>query len=338
MGKEHADFIGENIDRLITVELKNLGMPHDIVRAMYEAAREEGGGRPLTTRAAEGLLREVSRGDVVFVVTGAGYPPGMPNGESDGPPGAAAIARALYWGLGAVPVFVCEQQHAGPIVASSEAATLMLRPREAAMKGFGAALETAPGTSAEVADWAASLYETYKPKALISVERLGPAADGIVYNATGIPKGPESGIVDLAPIFYEAEKRGVFSIGLGDHGNEMGFGRIREAVARIMPKGETLATVVKTDVLIPCLMSNWGAYGIEAALAFLLQDASLIHTPQQEERTIRKCLDAGGLEAFWCSTAFIVDSCDGESSMAIVQLLNNMVRLALMKPGRGVAH
>ncbi len=41
-------------------------------------------------------------------MTGAGYEPTLPKGESDGPPGAASLARILYRGLGAVPVFVNE--------------------------------------------------------------------------------------------------------------------------------------------------------------------------------------------------------------------------------------
>src|SRR4029079_17896797 len=99
-----------------------------------------------------------------------------------------------------------------------------------------------------VKSWAAGLFDRWQPKAVISVERLGPAPDGVVYNATAIPKGPETGIIDIADVFYEAERRNVFSIGIGDHGNEMGFGRIPDAVARIMPKGDTLCTVVRTDV------------------------------------------------------------------------------------------
>ena len=39
-----------------------------------------------------------------------------------------------------------------------------------------------------------------------------------------------------------------------------------------------------------------------------------------------------------CSKLFYVDGADGESSMAIVQLLNNMVRLALAEPDRGPGH
>ena len=341
------DKIGEHIDRLITIELKNRGMPHAFLTRIYDAARAEGGGRPLCMRAAEGIVEQVGQGDSVIVLTGAGYPPGMPRGESDGPPGAAALARALYWGLGAVPVYVCEEMHADPIVASSEAAHLMVKDfADARDRRLGAAIETAPKDDAEVADWTTELFDRYQPKALVAIERLGPNDHGVIYNATGLTKGPETGIVDLAPVVREAERRGVFSVGIGDHGNEMGFGRIEEFLKEFMPYGRKgqedapggNACAVATDVLIPAMMSNWGAYGIEAALAFLLKRPDLMHSPEMESRIITKCLEAGGLEAMYCSSAFVVDNCEGESSIAVVQLLNNMVRLGLEPPGVGVAH
>lgn len=341
------DIIGESIDRLLTIEMKNRGMPHNILLPLYEAARKEGGGRPLAMRAAEGLVKAVGKGEAVFIMTGAGYPPHMPKGESDGPPGAAALARALYWGLGAVPVYVSEEMHIDPIIASSEAAHIMVKDfAEAKEKRLGAAVATAPTDATKVAAWAASIFDEYQPKALISIERLGPNEHGIINSATGWALDPEIGIVDLTPIVDEAEKRGVFSIGIGDHGNEIGFGRIHDDVKRIMPQGAKSqsdtpggsATSVKTDVLIPAMMSNWGAYGIEAALAFLLKKQDLMHDPEMERRVITKCLEAGGLEAMYCSTAFMVDNCEGESSMAVVQILGDMVRLNLQSPGVGTAH
>ena len=232
------DYIGEHIDRLITTEIKNRGMPHGFLIELYEVARKEAGGRPLTTLAAEGLVRSVGKGDAVFLMTGAGYPPHLPKGESDGPPGAAALARALYRGFGAVPVYVCEANHVDPVIASSEAAHIMVKDfADARDLRLGAAIVTAPTSSAEVADWAKAIYDEYQPKALISIERLGPNEHGIHNSATGWTIGEETGIVDLTPVVTEAEARGVFSIGTGDHGNEIGFGRIHDDVKRIMPQG-----------------------------------------------------------------------------------------------------
>ena len=63
---------------------------YDETREMY--------GRPLTLLAAERLLESVGRGDHVLIITNSH--------ETDGPPGAAALARSLVVGLGAIPVIV----------------------------------------------------------------------------------------------------------------------------------------------------------------------------------------------------------------------------------------
>ena len=88
------DIMGEAVDQLVTIEVKNRGAPHGILRALYDAARRHGGGRPLTMVIAEAIKARVKPSDTVLLVTGAGYLPTMPKGESDGPPGAAALARS----------------------------------------------------------------------------------------------------------------------------------------------------------------------------------------------------------------------------------------------------
>ena len=85
------DPVGEAIDKLITIEAKNHGMPHGILQPMYDAARKAAGGQPVTMTAAKGLQKALGKGDVVFIMTGAGYEPTMPKGESDGPPGACLL-------------------------------------------------------------------------------------------------------------------------------------------------------------------------------------------------------------------------------------------------------
>lgn len=320
-------------------------MPHGITRPMYDAARAEGGGRPLTLRAAEGLLKNVRRGDSVFIITGAGTPPTMPKGENDGPPGAAVLGRALYRGMGAIPIYVVEEHHRDPMVASSEAAGVRVVDYSAAKeRHLGGALLTAPTEESEVPEWACSLFDTYHPAAVISTERLSPNEKGVIHGATGLAGWKP--MVDLSPLIVEAERRRVFSIGVGDNGNELGFGRIHSAVKEIQPFGKCcqcpcgsgMAAAVKTDVLVVAFISNWGCYGIEAMLAFLLRQPNLPHTPDLARRIIIACLEAGGLEAMWCTKLFYVDGAEGESSVAVVQLLGDMVRLALAEPSTGTTH
>jgi hypothetical protein len=339
------EILGEYIDRLVTIEMKNRGMLYGTIHKLYEAARKEAGRRPLSTLAGEGLVKNVQKGDAVVIVTGAGAPPGLPNGESDGPPGAALLARVLYRGIGALPIYVCEEHHAPPLVASSEAAGVMIKDYSALKeKPLGGMLMTSPTKDEEVAAWAASLFDRYNPKAIIGTERLGPNEKGVIHGATGLAGFKPQ--VDLTPLFTEAEKRGVFSIGVGDHGNEIGFGRIHSQVKEIMPYGGRCqcpcgagnATVVKTDVLFPAFISNWGCYAIEAMVAFLLKQPNLSHTPEMERDVVIACLQSGGLEAMWCTKLFYVDGARAECGMAVADLLREMVQLALAEPDRGTAH
>ncbi len=338
------DIMGEYVDRLVTVEMRNRGMNNNIIRQIYDEARREGGGRPITTRAAEGLFERVTPGDAVFIVTGAGYAPEAPNGESDGPPGAASIARALFWGLKAVPVFITEECHALPVVASSQAAGIMVRDAALARtRRMGACLETAPTDQADVSYWARRMFDKYQPKAIIAIERLGPNEQGIIHYSTGVvPKN----YVDVAPLFAQASERGVFSIGIGDNANEIGFGRVHAFMKDFHPYGRRcqyeggvgVPTVVATDVFLPASISNWGAYGISAMLGFLCRNQDLVQSPELERKIVTACLDAGGWEMRYCTSRFIVDGTEGESSMSITQLLRDMIRVNIADPDRGLSH
>ena len=339
-----ADYVGEALDRVVTIEAKNMGMPHNNLKPMYEAARASTGGRPISMVAAERIHAAVKPGDRVLLLSGAGYAPGMPKGENDGPPGVASLAKILYKGLNAVPVYVAEECHVEPMVASSHAAGLMVKEyRHARDQRLGAAFIVAPTKQSDVSAWVDKVLDDIRPTVIISAERLGPGVDGVIYSATALPfSGPDTTVehdtIDIAELVTEGTKRGILTIGIGDHGNEIGFGRIHAAVAKAMPKGEILCTRVPTDVLFPAMMSNWGCYAIEAALAFLLGNPALIHPPAQEERILRACLDAGGLEAIFTNTEFVADGLDGETSMACMQFLGNIVRKSMEGGTTGLAH
>jgi D-glutamate cyclase len=254
------------------------------------------------------------------------------------------LARILYEGLGAVPVFVSATGQHIPIVASSRAAGLNVKDsfEHACDWGLGAALATAPADQSQVADWAAGLFDEMKPKAVFSTECIGPRKDGLLYTATGLPlNGPDTkfwGCIDISPVWTEAEKRGIFRVGVGDWGNELGFGTIWSAMARHVPKGEIMATVTKADVVVPAANSNWGTIGVEACLAFLLKRPELMHTPEEGERILRACLDAGGYESIYCSTGFSVDFLEEEAEMALAQLLGSFLRQKRSSVDMGMTH
>jgi hypothetical protein len=214
----------------------------------------------------------------------------------------------------------------------------------ATSKHAGGALVTAPTAQAEIERWADGLLDELRPSAIISIERLGPNSKGIVHGATGLAGWDP--LVDLAPLFTAAAERQIFSVGIGDAGNEIGFGRIVDDVRRIQPHGAVcqcecgagMATVTPTDVLLVAAVSNWGAYAIEACLGMLLEREDLQHTPEEAERIILRCLEAGGLEAMFCTQRYFVDGIAGDTSVSLVQILREMVRIYLERPDAGVIH
>lgn len=337
--------MADSVDRLVTVEMRNRAMPNGKIGPLYEAARAEAGGAPLAYLAAAGLVQNVTKDSPVLIITGAGSGALIPKGENDGPVGAAILARAIYWGLGATPVLVCEEHHVDPIAVSCEAAGVALRPLDVAERTHaGGALAIAPTRQEEIDAWARDLLDRLHPTAIISIERLGPNGKGVVHGATGLSGWDP--LVDLAPLFVRAAERGIFSVGIGDAGNEIGFGRIVDDVRRIQPFGANcrcscgggMATVVPTDVLVVAAVSNWGAYAIEANIAMLLERQDFQHTADEADRIIRRCLEAGGLEAMFCTQRFFVDGIAGEVSVGLVQVLREMVRIYLEKPDVGVIH
>ena len=102
---------------------------------------------------------------------------------------------------------------------------------------------------------------------MVCCERAGLSADGTYRNALG--QDYSEGREKLDYIVELAQSENIPTIGIGDGGNEIGMGAIKEAVAAFVPHGNVLCAETATDVLIPAGVSNWGCYAVAAALAIL---------------------------------------------------------------------
>ncbi len=109
--------LGESVDHLITTDLKWPGPLSGHIDAIHEACRKLVGG-PVCLAAAEAIRKKVHKDSTVFISTGFLLPPFFPFGETDGPPGAVAIAHAIYHGIGARIVFLTETELMGMLQAS----------------------------------------------------------------------------------------------------------------------------------------------------------------------------------------------------------------------------
>lgn len=324
--------VGEAIDSLVQVEMRFAsGLPRGVIHRLYDAAREWQKA-PLSMLAAQALMRRVSRGDRVLIVTGAGAPPWLPHGETDGPLGAAALARALDLGLGAKPVLVSEARNMPAIVATTEAAGLaVLDPQAFASRGACATTELFTLGEGGPAD-ARALIGKHRPTAVIFVEKGGPNRKGVFHTVTGSGRGRD--LMASADALAEAAREaGALTIGIGDGGNEIGFGAVADRVAGIQPFGRVcacpcqggIATVVETDILVVAAISNWGAYGVVAALACALGRADVLHGVGEEARMLESCVRLGAVDGILARPVMGVDGTNAASQEALIVLLHNLV-------------
>lgn len=317
------------IDRLVTVEARISVSSRGVIEKLYAAALEVQGGKPLSLQAAELIKKQAKPNTTVFITTGAGDPRFMPAGETDGPPGAVALASAIHTATGAVPILLTEREFVENLSATALAVGLGLRSPEYAMK-TPCTTFVLPLAADKTAEAEAKTYlDTYSPSLIISIEKIGPNAAGIAHMSSGTPAADSRARAEV--LFDLAAARGIPSIGIGDNGNEIGFGRIEDAVKRWKPNGERLATRVVTDVLFPANISNWGAYGVIAALAILLERPDLLHDESIERRMIEACVATNAVDGSTGRHILAVDGTPLAMQQAVVTMLAGIVRNAMIK-------
>jgi hypothetical protein len=339
------EIIGEYADRIVNVEM----LEHDYARRgrthlLYEAARAKQGA-PLTYLAAKGLMENVKKGDYVVLLSGAGISPWLEWGETDGPTGIASLARALSLGLGANPVYVGNEKELGPVIAAGVAAGVTVLDREAieVYKRKNTALSVPfPLGEKGAREKALEIMDGFNPSAVIGVEKHAPNPVGVWHSAAG-----QAISGDTQPhvhhIVDEAKKRGVFTVGIGDGGNEIGYGLIREEANEIYRRayGKTCqcgcgggeATSTSTDVLISAAVSNWGAYGVSAVLAYMLEDPMVLQDADTERRMVEAMAAKGAVAAGLGASLPIVDGTSAAVQQAIVTILQEIVNNGLRSCG-----
>ena len=336
--------IADAIDQLISLEMRFAGeLPRGVIRPLYEAARDAQGGEPLVFRAANALLERVGKGDTVVIVTGSGSRFGLPKGETDGPLGAASLGRALDFGLGARTVYVCDEPHRDPVVATVEAAGISVLDYERfESRPHSTLVELHPPGDEAGRSFAVQLLDKYQPKAVIFIEKTGPNAKGVHHSIMGTAKDP----AETGHAFHLAElakRRGIVTIGVGDGGNEIGNGLIYEQAREIQPYGvkcrcdceDGVITVTSTDVLVSASVSNWGAYGIAAQLAFELKNTDWFQTEELEDFMLRRCVAAGGTDGAYAAQILFVDGTSARTQRALVAMLREIVENGLKTVSRG---
>lgn len=261
MEEFRAREISEHIDRLITVDFHT----RKFIIELYEAARKCAGNVPLTYKAASAIMGNVKPGSTVIFLSG--FPTsGEFVAEQDGPVGAAMLARVLS-----------ELLQVRSVVLTDESQAQMTR--ECFMGcGFSLVDKAARedhqvlvrGVKENQNVGAENILNEFAPSAVIAIERPSKNIDGKYMSMKGLDISYK--VARLDEVIENAKQRGILTIGVGDGGNESGCGLIREDVLKYHPNGPTIASCIKTDILVFASISNFGAYGIAGALAALKGD------------------------------------------------------------------
>lgn len=335
--QQNREETANNIDRLVTVGAGWGGrLDRWIVPALYEAALEVTGGKPVSLVAAQRLIDSVKKDDRVILVDQFAYRPNMPYGETDGPPGVASLARALRFGIGALPVLVTGPNDIEVARVTAQAAGVNVLEYDKALqyKSAVAGMVTFPIADEKESQKAAiSLLDKCSPKAIISVETIGPNKIGVKHSGAGYNAGAEDTLPRMEQLFYEAANRSIPSISMIDRGNEIGSGTIEEAVRKTTPYadecrcpcGAGSACTVKTDITFPASVSNWAAYAVSAMLAYLLKKPEALQDDDTERRMLEACVMAGAVDGIAGQTIVSADGIGLKGQQGIVNLLHAIV-------------
>ena len=311
------EIAAENMDRLLCIEMRRKGLPRGFKWPLYEAARAISDG-PMVLKAAQLLDRAPCR---VGIFTGAAVPGHMPVGENDGPLGSSVLAAALTRIGHRLTIYT------DPVCAP---------PIEALLKRNGCAAPVVRLTLGDKAQLAAAARDE---DVLVAIERLGGNINGKLHGVNGTNRDAFRCNVDHA--FLETKRLGKTSIGIGDGGNEVGFGALRETLEARLPEfsqkdktpcGGGIFSAIATEHLVVASTSNLGAYGVVAALAMLKNDPALCHTAEEEIALHHVGVGLGLVDG---GGGGLIPWCDGipaESNAAIVTLLQNIVLRTLEAP------
>lgn len=325
---DNIEILGENLDTLAYMEIAK---PRGLKRKLYEAARAKD-EKSCTYTFATGLQDNVDAKDTVIIACGSVSHPWMPLGETDGPPGAAILARAIDLGLLGKPVVICEEvlvdmvkaTFLGAGLSSHSLDDMKKSPHSVTIFGFPTDEEKAKIMSEK-------LLDDLSPAAVIAVEKMGPNRKGVHHSVRGYDVSALR--AKAYHLFEKAASEGIFTGGIGDGGNEIGFGKIFDEARKIFPTGskcncpceDGIVTRIATDALVIAGASNHGAYAVAACLAALLNKNEVYHNVDIERRMMSNCINAGAVDGSTTMNAPTVDGISESGNLALVEIFKTMI-------------
>ena len=221
--------------------------------------------------------------------------------ETDGPPGAIAIGRALG-NLGRKVTYVTD-----------ECTAPVLRQ----WAGDSDVIEFPIAGVEESRQHAAQMLEQLQPSLLISIERCGRNRNDEYLNMRARDITPNTARLDY---LFDG---GVPSVGIGDGGNEIGMGNLVDIIPGVDSLPDDPA-VSRVDRLVIASVSNWGGYGLAAALS-QISGSNLLPSADDEAHMVQGMIHAGAVDGTTGDAVPTVDNFSMEENGALLARLHRLL-------------
>lgn len=215
---------------------------------------------------------------------------GVFRGETDGPGGAANLARALM-------AVDCR------VTLLTDAVSLPMVRAAASCLAPGTKVVSLPPEGTKV--FAESLLERLRPTHFFTIERPGKGADGHFHNMHGVVI--DSMVTDTDFLLPLARRLGAVTVAIGDGGNELGMGALSSLIKAHVTHGAALAAVEAADFTLVSGVSNWWGWGVEALLS-AATGQRLLPSPAEEFQLLSAVVAAGGVDGCTRESALSVDA------------------------------
>lgn len=228
-------------------------------------------------------------------------------GETDGPLGSVALARAIE-SMNKEVTIITDKYSYEMIKSAAEVCELscdiIAVPDEVDKQ------------------YCLGLFDTYNPTHLIAIERPGRAKDNRCYSMRG------EDITSMVPntdIFFElAKSRRITTIAIGDGGNELGMGKISNLVKDYVPNGQKICASIPADILVVAGVSNWGGYGIVAGLS-IEEGRQLLQDKKLERRLLRSIVKSGAVDGCTKKNEMSIDGMSFDKNLEVLRKLEDVV-------------
>lgn len=234
-----------------------------------------------------------------------------PPTETDGPPGALAIARSIL-AIGKSVVLVTDECNEEVLLAGAAGSQL------SQLYGIKFSLESFPGQLSFGTEDDYRLHQLANSvDMVIAIERAGPCHDGSYRTMRKLDMthllAPLEDMILYRKTDPSASNKPFRSIGIGDGGNEVGMGKVFDKVLESdVPHAADIACIVPTDHLIVSSVSNWGGYALAAAVA--IKQCELVKELDCNSKLkdlLEKCLPSNTVETEICERMRSAGARDG---------------------------